>query len=106
MLAALAAAGAAGAALGKAPRGPAIFRNVAGGLLAMAVTYGIGSLARHLERLMVVGADQGVTPDRFSPTTPASIRPIDVSLRTELDSPSAMMPTRAVPAAPIPVHTA
>jgi hypothetical protein len=50
--------------------------------------------------------DQGVTPDRFSPTTPASIRPIDASLSTELDSPNAMMPIKAVPAAPIPVQTA
>ncbi len=48
VLAALAATGAAGAALGKAPRGPAIVRNVAGGLIAMGVTYGIGTLVGHV----------------------------------------------------------
>ena len=45
VLAALVATGAASAALGRAPRGPAIVRNVLGGALAMGVTYGIGSLA-------------------------------------------------------------
>lgn len=47
VLAALAATGAVSAALSRAPRGPAIARNVIGGLLAMAVTYGIGSLVGH-----------------------------------------------------------
>jgi vacuolar iron transporter family protein len=47
VLAALAATGAVSAALSRAPRGPAITRNVIGGLLAMAVTYGIGSLVGH-----------------------------------------------------------
>ena len=45
VLAALVATGAASAALGRAPRVPAIVRNVLGGALAMGVTYGIGSLA-------------------------------------------------------------
>jgi VIT1/CCC1 family predicted Fe2+/Mn2+ transporter len=48
VLAALAATGAASAALGKAPRGPAILRNLAGGLIAMGITYGIGSLVGHV----------------------------------------------------------
>lgn len=48
VLAALAATGAASARLGRSPRGPAVLRNVAGGLIAMAVTYGIGSLVGHL----------------------------------------------------------
>jgi VIT1/CCC1 family predicted Fe2+/Mn2+ transporter len=48
VLIALAATGAVSAALGRAPRGPAVVRNVAGGLLAMAVTYGIGSLVGHV----------------------------------------------------------
>jgi VIT1/CCC1 family predicted Fe2+/Mn2+ transporter len=48
VLAALAATGAVSAALGQAPRGRAVVRNVAGGLLAMAVTYGIGSLVGHV----------------------------------------------------------
>ncbi len=41
---ALALTGWAGAWLGRSPAGRAIARNVAGGLLAMAVTYGIGSI--------------------------------------------------------------
>ncbi len=44
MLAALVGTGAASAALGRAPRGPAIASNVLGGAIAMDVTYGIGSL--------------------------------------------------------------
>ena len=44
VLAALAGTGAAGAALGRAPRLPAVLRNVLGGAVAMGVTYGIGSL--------------------------------------------------------------
>jgi len=44
VLAALAGTGAAGAALGRAPRLPAVVRNVLGGAVAMGVTYGIGSL--------------------------------------------------------------
>ena len=44
VLAALAVTGAATAALGRAPRLPAVLRNVAGGAVAMGVTYGIGSL--------------------------------------------------------------
>jgi hypothetical protein len=32
------------AALGRAPRGPVMLRNIAGGMLAMGVIYGIGSL--------------------------------------------------------------
>jgi vacuolar iron transporter family protein len=43
VLAALVATGAASAALGRAPRLPAVVRNVAGGAIAMGVTYGIGS---------------------------------------------------------------
>jgi VIT1/CCC1 family predicted Fe2+/Mn2+ transporter len=48
VLAALAATGAVSAALGRAPRGPAVLRNVVGGLLAMSITYGIGSLVGHV----------------------------------------------------------
>ncbi|WP_030691661.1 VIT family protein [Streptomyces globisporus] len=44
VLAALVLTGWWSARLGEAPRGPAILRNVAGGALAMAVTYGAGSL--------------------------------------------------------------
>jgi len=44
VLAALVGTGAASAALGRAPRGPAIARNALGGAIAMGVTYGIGSL--------------------------------------------------------------
>jgi VIT1/CCC1 family predicted Fe2+/Mn2+ transporter len=44
VLLALAAAGTASAALGKAPPGRAVLRNVLGGAVAMGVTYGIGSL--------------------------------------------------------------
>lgn len=42
--AALLATGAVSAQLGRAPLGPAVLRNVGGGLLAMAVTYGLGTL--------------------------------------------------------------
>lgn len=41
---ALVATGAVSAQLGRAPIGPAVLRNVGGGLLAMAVTYGLGTL--------------------------------------------------------------
>jgi vacuolar iron transporter family protein len=44
VLAALVATGAASATLGRAPRGPAVLRNVIGGAIAMGVTYGIGKL--------------------------------------------------------------
>ena len=44
VLAALVVTGAASAALGRAPRLRAVVRNVAGGAVAMGVTYGIGSL--------------------------------------------------------------
>ena len=44
VLAALMVTGAASAALGRAPRRPAVVRNVLGGAVAMGVTYGIGSL--------------------------------------------------------------
>ncbi len=44
VLAALVVTGAASAALGRAPRLPAVVRNVLGGAVAMGVTYGIGSL--------------------------------------------------------------
>lgn len=44
VLVALTCTGAVAARLGGAPRGPAIVRNVAGGVLAMGVTYGIGRL--------------------------------------------------------------
>jgi VIT1/CCC1 family predicted Fe2+/Mn2+ transporter len=42
---ALAGAGAVSAALGYSPKLPAVVRNVAGGLLAMGITYLIGTLA-------------------------------------------------------------
>ncbi|WP_426243115.1 VIT1/CCC1 transporter family protein [Nocardioides sp. LHG3406-4] len=44
VLVALALTGWASATLGRSPAGRAVVRNVAGGLLAMAVTYGIGSV--------------------------------------------------------------
>jgi vacuolar iron transporter family protein len=44
VVAALVLTGAVSARLGRAPTGPAVLRNVAGGVLAMAVTYAIGSL--------------------------------------------------------------
>jgi vacuolar iron transporter family protein len=44
VLTALVATGAASAALGRAPRLPAVLRNVIGGAVAMGVTYGVGSL--------------------------------------------------------------
>ena len=44
VLAALVGTGAASAALGRAPRLPAVLRNVLGGAVAMGVTYAIGSL--------------------------------------------------------------
>lgn len=44
VVAALALTGSVSARLGKAPRGGAVWRNVAGGAIAMAVTYGVGSL--------------------------------------------------------------
>jgi VIT1/CCC1 family predicted Fe2+/Mn2+ transporter len=44
VLAALVITGAASAALGRAPRLPAVVRNMLGGAVAMGVTYGIGSL--------------------------------------------------------------
>ena len=39
------------ARVGEAPIRPAVVRNVVGGLLAMGVTYGIGSLDRRRRRL-------------------------------------------------------
>jgi len=44
VLAALVATGAVSAALGRAPRGPAVLRNVIGGAIAMGVTYAVGTL--------------------------------------------------------------
>ncbi len=44
VLAALVATGAGSAVLGRAPRGPAVVRNVIGGAIAMGVTYGIGTI--------------------------------------------------------------
>jgi VIT1/CCC1 family predicted Fe2+/Mn2+ transporter len=44
VLAALVATGAGGAALGKAPPGRAVLRNVIGGAIAMGVTYGVGTI--------------------------------------------------------------
>ena len=49
---------------------------------------------------------QGVTPDMLRPMTPARTRPIETSLRADTVSPRKAMPMTAVPAAPIPVHTA
>lgn len=53
-----------------------------------------------------LGGHGGVTLARLSPMTPARISPMDTSFSVDADSPSAHMPTTAVPAAPIPVHTA
>ncbi|HUB37491.1 MAG TPA: trypsin-like peptidase domain-containing protein [Streptosporangiaceae bacterium] len=55
---------------------------------------------------VVSSPPQGVTPERFSPMMPARTSPIDTILRTDTDSPRMIMPTAAVPAAPIPVHNA
>jgi vacuolar iron transporter family protein len=44
VLAALMATGTASAALGRAPRGPAVLRNVIGGAIAMGVTYAVGMI--------------------------------------------------------------
>ena len=44
VLAALTGCGWISAVLGKAPIRPAVLRNVAGGALAMAITYGVGEL--------------------------------------------------------------
>ncbi|MQA78445.1 MAG: VIT family protein [Streptosporangiales bacterium] len=44
VVAALALTGSVSARLGKAPRGGAVWRNVLGGAVAMAVTYGVGTL--------------------------------------------------------------
>jgi hypothetical protein len=52
------------------------------------------------------GSHQGVTPERLRPTTPARTKPIDTSFRVDTVSPRKAMPITAVPAAPIPVHTA
>jgi S1-C subfamily serine protease len=66
--------------------------------------------ARDVARQLITGVarplPQGVTPERFSPMMPARTSPIDAILRMDTDSPSAIMPTAAVPAAPIPVHSA
>jgi hypothetical protein len=51
-------------------------------------------------------SQEGVTPDRLRPATPARTRPIDTSFRADTASPRKIMPIVAVPAAPIPVHTA
>ncbi len=48
VLVALAVTGTVSAALGQAPRGPAVLRNIVGGLLAMGITYGVGSLVGHV----------------------------------------------------------
>lgn len=45
VLVAMALTGAVSARLAQIPVGPSVFRNMAGGLLAMAVTYGVGNLA-------------------------------------------------------------
>jgi vacuolar iron transporter family protein len=44
VLVALIATGMASAALGRAPRGPAVLRNVIGGAIAMGVTYAVGMI--------------------------------------------------------------
>src|SRR5579864_128560 len=49
---------------------------------------------------------EGVTPERFRPMTPARTRPIDTSFRVDTASPRKIIPTLAAPTAPIPVHTA
>jgi vacuolar iron transporter family protein len=44
VLVAVIATGMASAALGRAPRGPAVLRNVIGGAIAMGVTYAVGMI--------------------------------------------------------------
>jgi VIT1/CCC1 family predicted Fe2+/Mn2+ transporter len=48
VLVALATTGTVSAALGQAPRAPAVLRKVVSGLLAMGITYGVGSLVGHV----------------------------------------------------------
>ena len=45
-------------------------------------------------------------PAIFSPATPSRMSPMHASRRADADSPSSMIPSSAVPAAPRPVHTA
>ncbi len=42
----------------------------------------------------------------FSPTMPATIRPMQASRAGDADSPNSTMPSTAVPTAPIPTQTA
>jgi len=75
------------------------------GAQAAGIGFAIPSnVARDIASQLLVS--QGVTPERFSPTMPARTSPIDTILRTDTDSPRTIMPTAAVPAAPIPVHSA
>ena len=85
----------------------------AGLLLAFGVTLAVSGLIEagpadpvRQESTRAGRGHEGVTPDRLRPMTPARTRPIDTSLRVDTVSPRKAMPTIAVPAAPIPVHTA
>ncbi len=51
-------------------------------------------------------AGHGVTPDRLRPITPTTMSTIEATFMTETDSSSRIIPMTAVPAAPMPVHTA
>ena len=79
-----------------------------GGAQAAGIGFAIPSnTARAIaSQLICSSLPHGVTPERFSPTMPARTSPIETILRTDTDSPRTIMPTTAVPAAPIPVHNA
>jgi membrane-associated protein len=77
----------------------------AGFLLSLGVTLVISGLIEGVRRIRRA-AHKGVTPERLRPITPARISPIDTSFTVDTASPRNAMPTTAVPAAPIPVHTA
>ena len=81
-------------------------RDIAGRLIASGSVTDSFRAAGRPESGVVRPLGQGVTPERFSPMMPARTSPIDTILRTDTDSPRTIMPTAAVPAAPMPVHNA
>ena len=87
VLAAFAATGAVSATLGQAPHGPAVVRNVVGGLLAMGITYGIGSLVGHV-------------------TSSAQTGPAETDLRASIRAPRLVRKGIRCPEQPIPAACA
>lgn len=57
-------------------------------------------------RSIGLGGGHGLTPARLRPIAPAMTSPIETSFAVDTASPSAAMPTIAVPVAPSPVQTA